>query len=376
MSKYHSSTYADEISLPQIEAYLVSRNWINEGEIGKVGTVWHKTDSPDAEILLPRSTAIKDYYARIDNALNELAAYEQRKVDEVISDISCLLSSVISVRVISADTSSGVIPFNDGVLLISKARELLQAAAMSLNAKRKQFTGTLSKDAKRYVDSLLLGQTAVGSYVVNVIAPNEERQAAESESDISSVTEAVTHNLVTGLDALAKASDEYGRTDDFKVFDAAIFDGASSNMCDALLGFSGVEGKREFEIRVSGASKPFFPSEVRTFLFDRKHIDALRRASGYYKDNYVLSDREVWGVIKRLNRPAEDEIGTITIEALVNGATRNVRIRLEPDDYHQAVLAHDTKAYVKCFGDLHVKSKSAELLNPKEFSVVREGELF
>jgi hypothetical protein len=42
---------------------------------------------------------------------------------------------------------------------------------MSIRAKKKQFVGAAPKSARAYIDNLLLGQTEIGSYVVNVIAP-------------------------------------------------------------------------------------------------------------------------------------------------------------------------------------------------------------
>ena len=114
-------------------------------------------------------------------------------------------------RVIGADTALGTIPINDGVLLFTKAKDLLCAAALSMYSRRKQFSGQLPKDAKTYLDSLLLcraslGQTEIGSYVVNVIAPlSQPRLASEpSAGPGRPVAEAVTLNLVNGLEALSK----------------------------------------------------------------------------------------------------------------------------------------------------------------------------
>jgi hypothetical protein len=55
---------------------------------------------------------------------------------------------------------------------------LLSAAAQSVYAKRKQFTRGAPKEAKAYLETLLLGQTEVGSYIVNVIAPTQQNVGA------------------------------------------------------------------------------------------------------------------------------------------------------------------------------------------------------
>ncbi len=45
------------------------------------------------------------------------------------------------------------------------------------------------------------------------------------------------------------------------------------------------------------------------------------------------------------------------------------------DDYHLAVIAHDNGEMVRVQGDVHIKSKNAELLNPKNFGVIKMEDL-
>lgn len=369
------SRQLSDISVPQVESYLVSKSWTNDGNIRKVATVWHRPDSNEAEVVLPLSPVVKDFKPRLTDALAALASYEKRSIVEVINDVVRFFANVITVRVIGADTVGGTIPINDGVLLISKAKELLYAAAMSMYTKKRQFTGTPPKDAKSYVDSLLLGQTEIGSYVVNVIAPLDQ-VASTSGTDHVPLAEAVTLNLVASLDALVSASDIYEVNKDPAVFELAIGKGVSANMCDALLGFSGTKRNRAFEISISGAAGPMFEGETRIFSFDANQVEALQKASGYYKDDYILYDREIWGFVKKLHRPTGEEVGTITVEAAVGEIERSIQIQLGPEDYHNGVLAHDKKSVVKCRGDIHVKSRSAKLLNPTNFEVLHIQSLF
>jgi hypothetical protein len=365
-----------DISGDQLQAYMKSKGWYEDGKIRSVATIWHRHDNEDAEVVLPFSY-IKDYRQRLREALSAVALFESREVLEVVGDVTRQFANVISVRVIHADTEDGTIPINDGVLLIAKAKELLLSAAMALNSKKRQFTGPSSKEARTYVDSLLLGQTEVGSYVVNVIAPLQGPQAAQTVgTDQTPLAQAVTLSLVTGLEALEEASEQFEQGGDLQVFGPAVQKGASANMCDALLGFSGAQRNREFEIKITTPSGPMFSSEPKVFTFDADHIEALSRASGYYRDNYVLEDRTIIGFVKKLNRPKGEEAGTITVDTVVADVDRLVQIALSADNYHKAVLAHDRKSYVRCSGDIHVKSKSARLLNARDFSVISENDLF
>ncbi|MGX9785885.1 hypothetical protein [Janthinobacterium lividum] len=364
------------ITAGQLHAYLRSKQWHEDGEIRSVATIWHRLDDEDSEILVPRISA-RDYLPRIWQALLALASYEKRIVSDVAKDVRRILSDVVSVRIIHDDTSDGTIPINDGVLLIAKAKELLSAAAQSVYAKRKQFTGALQREAKEYLDTLLLGQTEFGSYIVNVIAPTQPVADVNAHTvEAVPLGQVVTLSLVSGLEALERACAIYEKGGDLKAFDAAVRSGASSNMCDALLGFSGEKHHREFEITVTGASVPMIESRPRKFTFDSHHVELLEKVSDYYKDDYVLPQRRVIGYITKLSRPKDETSGTIVIDSTLGEIERKVRVELTGDNYHLAILAHDKSKIVRVEGDVHVKSKSAQLLNPVNFGVIENEDLF
>lgn len=364
-----------DISSDQLRTYLQLKHWREDGKIRSVATIWHREDNEDAEVLLPISY-VKDYRQRMRDALRAIASFEARDVPDVLNEVKRLFANVIAVRVISEDTNDGTIPINDGVLLIAKAKELLSAAARSLHAKRKQFTRGAPKEAKHYLETLLLGQTEVGSYVVNVIAPV---QAMPSTVDLATpipMAQAITSSLVSGLTALEKASSEYHDDGDFTDFDAAVLAGASSNMCDALLGFSGEKRNRTFEITVTAAPSPLFEMQPKKFVFDTKRVGVLEKATSYYKGDYILPDRRLTGYITKLSRPKDESSRTITIDSVLGDVERKVHVELSGDEYHMAVLAHDENKMVRVEGDVHVKSKSAQLLNPKNFGVIEIDDIF
>ncbi|MES2714785.1 MAG: hypothetical protein V4795_03435 [Pseudomonadota bacterium] len=367
---------AKEVSPEQLEAYLRNEHWIQTGKLRSVATIWNRQDDLDAEVVLPLSHSVKDYVPRLRDALAAVASFERRSVFDVVSDIGRMFANVITVRVIHADTNDGTIPIGDGVLLITKAKDLLSAAAQSIFAKRKHFTGKPAPDAKEYVDTLLLGQTEIGSYVVNVIAPVQGSPIASGAAEAVPLAKAVTLNLVTGLEALEKASKRFQETGSLREFETTIVQGASANMCDALLGFSGVKRSRAFEIKVSPSDGPMFETEARTFKFEAPQVEILEKASCYFKDDYVLTGRTLTGYVTKLSKPKEDDAGTITLDTQFDDLNRKVRVELGKDDYHTAVIAHATRQYVQCSGDVHMKSKTASLLHPQGFRIVGVDDIF
>ena len=182
----------------------------------------------------------------------------------------------------------------------------------------------------------------------------------------------------TFLDALTQAKADYegDAASSFTIFDDAIQSGASANMLDALIGFSGADHKRSFEIKISSPASAMSEREPRVYNFDASDVETLTQVSNYYKDNYVLDDQDVWGTIKQLDRPMGEEFGTVTIQATLAGIDKLVQIELKGDDYNAAIMAHKAGDYVKCHGDLHVTPRKARLLLPQGFRVVTSDELF
>jgi hypothetical protein len=378
MSREELKKQLAEVRPDQLEAYLVASGWNRDGELGELASIWHRPEGPhnDAEVLLPQSQSAKDYYERIVDAVFAIAAFEGRTPAEVAKTTNGYFADHISVRVLHRDVAEGTIPLNDGVLLNLRARDLVASSAMSTLSKRKHFSGKRTPEAREFLESLRLGQTEVGSYIVNILAPVTSVPTDQQSIPLTSMTRMVTANLASSLDALSKALDKYGQTNNLEVFDDAVVDGASANMCDALLGLSGEQRTRGFEVTITPSLSEEFKYKPRKFLFDVTTVKFIAAASEYYKDNYVLPDRTISGFIKRLDRPAAEENGTITIEATIGDSDKLITIELGPANYLDAVTAHKAKEVIECHGDVHVKARSVKLLSPSGFRVLRSMNLF
>lgn len=365
-----------EITVDQLKSYLLHHQWYLDGDIRNIATIWHRHQDITAEIILPQPTA-RDFQQRLRDAINSIALYEKRDPSELLRDIKGLFTDVVTVRVVHADTKGGTIPISDGVLLIAKAKELLSAAAQSIFSKRKHYTGKAPKEAKDYLETLLLGQTEIGSYVVNVIVPFLNNSThTPTPTDATPIAQAVTLNLLASLQALTKANKAYEEKGDLTVFDEAVLSGVSANLCDALLGFSGTNNNRAFEVTITAAPNPLFKHESKKFEFGASQVELLKKASGYYKEDYMLPQRKITGHIIKLSRSKEEIAGTIILEAKVNDIVRKIKVTLADNDYHQAVMAHDRENLVQIEGDIWIKARATELLNPRNFSVIIFNNLF
>lgn len=367
-----------EVRPQQIEAYLVAMSWRRDGNLGTRASIWHRPEDRffDQEVLLPIGNGLKDFDDRMADAILAIASFEKRGPNEIMKAVMGVFADQISIRVFHHDTKEGTIPLEDGILLNIKARDLIATSAMSTLSKQKQFSGKRPAEASEFLKSLKLGQTEIGSYVVNVIAPVGLPLSHQESIATTSMTRMVTANLASSLEALASAIEEFKQADDLTVFDKAVTNGASSNMCDALIGLSGEKKSRGFEIAITPSSSDSFKSDSKTFIFSAETISFISVAAEYFKDDYVILDRTFTGFIKRLDRPAQQENGTITIEATVATIEKLIMVELTPADYALAIEAHQAKDVVSCHGNLHVKARTARLLEPAAFRVLRSRDLF
>ncbi|MDP2025628.1 hypothetical protein [Sulfuriferula sp.] len=378
MSRDEMAKLLYDVSPNQLESYLIANGWNHDGNLGKLASIWHRPEaiSADAEVLVPQLSIAKDFRDRLVDAVLAIAAYENRTPVEVVNATAGHFADYIRVRVFHRDVEAGTIPLNDGVMLNSRARDLMASAALSTMSKRRYFSGARPPEAQDYINSLRLGQTEIGSYIVTVIAPVTPVQSNQDVIPLTPLARVVTANLASGLEALSRAVEKFAQAEDLTVFDEAVSFGASSNMCDALLGLSGEQRTRGFEISIAPSTSEKFCNEAKTFVFDAEKVAYIVAASEYYKDNYVLTGRTISGFVKRLDRPRADEDGTITIEALLGEVEKNITVELGAADYLEAVTAHRAKEIVQCTGDVHVTARTAKLLNPTGFRVLQSGNLF
>ncbi|EUC21454.1 hypothetical protein [Paraburkholderia hospita] len=367
-----------DITPDQLAAYLTLRGWSNDGSVGALASIWHRPEprQEDAEVLLPTSLHAKDFRDRLFDAVDALGAYERRSPVDVIADVMGHFADRIRVRVFHFDVEGGTIPLDDGVLLNERARDLMEAAALASLSKRRQFSGRKPEEAAEYLKTLRLGQTEIGSYVVNIIAPMPPRQISQLGLPSVPVTNLVAATLSSGLRALDNAIQTVSNGGNTVAYEEAVNNGVSANLCDALVGLSGANIQRGFEVTIAPAGSSAAPSPVSTFVFDRDKVERVVEAAAYYKrEDYTLYDRTITGSVEKLDRPVAEERGTVTIATLLEGQPKNVSVELDEDEYQQAVDAHGRKDVVQCHGNVRVTARAARLMNAHGFRVIRNGEL-
>lgn len=363
------------ISPALLEAYLAHTGWNLAGSLEDINAdVWHRPDDEYAEVILPLDESIDDFAERLADALSAIAKFEQRDTATVADRVRAIDADVVRVRVVHHDVEDGSIPLDEGVALNERARDMMLAAAISSVHRKKIFLGTRPDLAATYMKSLRLGQTSVGSYVVNVIAPVKRKS---DELDSRPFARVVTENLFNALLSLNAAAERYLREENLEVFDATVEAGVSSNLCEAVLGMGGASHQRKVEVSIVPAPSVATQVEAQTVGFDSKHLNAIGAAADYLKGDYILMDRTIRGYVKRLDRERGDETGTVSITTVLLGKKeKHVSVTLPPESYAEAIKAHEQGYAVEVHGNIHVTPRTATMLNATGFRVLKNDELF
>lgn len=364
----------------QLRGYLDSHGWVEEGNIRDVASVWHRPEleKRDFEVLQPETDKIKDFNDRVWGLLQVVSDFEKRTIEEVYRDISNFFADFIRIRIVHDDVENGSIPLEDGVLLIEKAKDLISSASLSTLSKKRSFSGCKPQDVSDFLEKARLGQTEVGSYVINIIAPLDSPENKKEELiERQSFSRSVTETLANGLEAISSSVDKFKRNNNLQVFDGAVERGVSANLCDAIIGLAGERRNRDVHITISYSKVE--PNEINSkaeHSFGSEVIPYLERASEYLKDNYVIPNITISGFVKKLDRDKDNVYGFVTVTAFVEDKDRNVTFELSGRDYLDAIHAHENRQPVECTGDLYISPRSAKLINGKNFRVFNSGELF
>lgn len=361
------------VSPIQISEYLLANGWERTADFEDLLEIWSINSLVRPEQLqVPTESALdKDYL--ISEAIRRLSEIYDEPEISVLNKIRENAENTFSIRVVHPDVEDGSIPIEDGIALSANAKDLLVAAANSAIARRSLHQGRLPVPVSELVKHARLGQTDRGSYIIHVFCRNFLIQDGPDR-----FAQASTRMLQSALSAIQEAIREYQDSNNPLVFERAISHGVSANLCDSLAKLAGKNRERTIHITLqSSSSGEMLPATRSQFEFPPESHAALRTAYDYYRQIYTLANIEVVGVIERLDRRFEREDGAIRISAtLPNGVQRSISLQLSPDEYPAAIRAHEAKQLVRVTGDVVVSPRSANILEPRNFGIISNGELF
>jgi hypothetical protein len=359
-----------------VQQYLQNKGWKPAGEprnevlryeygMGDRGVV-------RASVLLDQT--FDDYEKRASELLEILATVEKRSIPEVFNDLLLPAADTLQIRVQSDLVRSGAIPLDDSIRLRQGARQMLLAAVHSAIQPRPHFGSLRLPKALDLLRDCREGQTARGSYVTSFLVPIPPMIGSLPLEDPEPLARRATTLL---MGASAEASHALAAGVQEKLLEGASR-GLSANFLAGLAKLRPVGDNAlvEVSMRWSPArAAPRLPSS--TVRFPEAVFSTIESAARTLQEKARTTGVELEGFVVRLERrdrktpPDSGQPGTILLTTATEEMSNPmlVKISLSPDNYRQAIRAHEEGLRVRVIGTLVREGRVPVLQEPSGFEI-------
>ncbi|MFD7051600.1 hypothetical protein ACFWBS_15805 [Streptomyces mirabilis] len=214
--------------------------------------------------------------------------------------------------------------------------------------------------ASRYLDRVMMGQTAPGSYIVTALAPPDDQVSLKPSTEpltstwdpgairLRTVNEAVAHAVGATVEAL----EHYRSSGSLAGFESGVVDGISYEMTNAILGIAANADESDITIQWDKATT--LPTGVEShFEFHASDVPTLAQAAIRLAEDQSTAQVSITGRVHLLAKKQAGSAGVFGVDSLQSAGPRKVRVRLADDeDYHEAIRAHEEDLAIQVSGRL------------------------
>lgn len=333
----------------------------------------------EAEVIVPLTRAAPDFVRVVGHALRIMSEVEGRSQLEIFEDIENANADLIRVQLKDPGFADGSIPVEAGRTLVGDAVDMVVAAASAAasgSQPKPLYASRKAHAVTEFMKFVRLGQTEVGSYVLKfktMVPPMEvdlDGQHFLPDMD-EPFQRRVTKRLASALSATRSSIEGVRRDGDYRSFREAVAEGVSVNLVDAITRLVTDTGAAETQISITWSPTRYEADLLAPRVsFLPLDVPFLETASRMLRELSPRPEHSLLGVVKNLHKDSEDGPGTITVEAVVDGKFRPVKITLPPEDYRKAVEAHIGWARIAASGELVKSGRSWELRDPVGFDIL------
>ena len=359
------------VSPSSLSAYARAVGWTKVDAYREHSDVYTGDGLP--EVILPRTKSLKDYTAVVAELVEIFARVAEVDQHALYRDLVTSDRDVVRVRV--AD-GNGTVDINEGADLVAGARDMLLAAACSVQDPRPVYRTGANREANEFMKQVRLGQTEAGSFVVTLLSPVVPPPVVPTlfedlEFAAMPMARRVTFRLSEALQS-CKTAIEKTVSGEKGAFSNAVGEGVSANLCDSLAQI--IEPFKALDISVTWARTQPMKSVRQVVSFIDDDVAVLREAAFSMRGRLSKPEERIFGYVLRLKRSETEEDGTVTIRASVDRKSQSVTTVLDHVDYSRAVQAHDKRFPIITEGDLERMGQRWRLLNPRIVEVIGDEE--
>lgn len=365
------------ITANSIKKYLILSGWEQDIKFKNKKLMVFLSSKYKMRIALPASEKFIDFYPRLLDILETLSNLERKDLDLVTKEVLTVYFDRVEFRIISDISKNGKLPLDYASNCIDGLKNLFLYSACA-EEKKQPVCQRATQSAQRYLDNFELDQTERGSFIISIDAKVIDEQAdrlkqisylKDDESNTSFEHRVMKRvcNAITQIDEVAERKKSLT-----EVTKEGYKSGATANICESLLKLNPGVGDIEVETTIRYASILTKNTNIdKQIKIKNNHFWAMDEISKIYRDELIVEDVVLKGMIQSLNKKVDDfSDNYVRLFTYHRGKHRIVRMSLSNDDYKIACNAHRDELEVEVEGELDMETQRWSLKKIKSFKIL------
>ena len=358
------------VSPVALAAYAQSEGWIKGEPYGDYSNVYAAHGLP--EIILPLTRQLGDYAYVVSELIEIFASVAE--MDELSLYRNLITADRDVLRVRAEGEDDGALSVNDGIDLLSGARDMFLAAACSLKSPpRPVYRLGANKEANNYMRHVRLGQTEQGSFVITMltppVSPTTQQRDSESFEYNDPFGRRVTARLSEALSTTPSVSIGSMESEAYSLSNA-MRHGISANFCEALAQM--VKPFPALDVSLAWARTRPRNNPRSTFRFVQNDAPKLTEVANLFRSREPKPNVRLSGLVQRLERDGTNARGTVVFKTTIDKSPASIKAVFDQKDYAASVQAHLVGSTIVVTGDLERIGQRWHMLNPSIKEVITQ----
>ena len=255
----------------------------------------------------------------------------------------------------------GLISWLEGQRLVRETEQFFKAGAKGFMQPRRTYSNRFGAFANRFLDTVFMGQTDIGSFIVSAYIPADEvvslrgSGGRQGTRDNFVTAHDVTRCIGYALEATREALDHYRKAGRLSGFVDRVNDGISRELISAVKGICVDADEADVTITWNKGTTGLTEEETRVTRveFSTTDVPILERAANELAIDQPEERVALSGYVHCLSRKEVSSPGTIGLDIVGREIPNRVRVHVPTNSqYHLAVTSHDLGRLVYATGNL------------------------
>lgn len=331
MSKDPWIRYAKDAPLENFEIFLSARGFRPVDTVGDRAVVYEARDK--TKVLLPQSKDFDDFSLRIADLVDTVARILGKDRDSIARLISSVGYDLFKIRT-GIGRQSFSVDLDEALDTLHNGYDIVDYSAVyaASNTPPKFIKGRRTKEVSSYLDSVRMGQTEPGSFILTLLLPVADgRDLMGTKDSTFSLGRKVSDAIVKGL----KSSKAALNPDAKKDIESRPL---TANFLSALAGI--VKSSPSLEIGVDQKTT----GVANHFRFKRNDEEALLELAQHLTPRSEAREVTIVGTVINVTEPRGQKNGFFLLESEIEGSLKRVKVPFSRGERQDVIKGFDEKA--------------------------------